>query len=176
MSGGFTFNGKHSDTFNIRVRNMTRSIKPEKRVYRTVIGGRDGTFDFTDNTFANILISFECDHRGGNFFEKAREMALWLSGAGELVVDGDDGKIYKACVYSEIPLTQVCYVSRFTVCFECHPFAMSLPKSVTNTITALAQETGVGVEGTARTPCVITIKNTGSTQITNLRLTHRKEV
>lgn len=173
---GFTFNGKHSDLFGIRVKSANRAAKPEKRVYRTVIGGRDGTYDFTDNTFSNIIITLECDYTGPDSSGAARELALWLSGPGELVIDGDSGKIYNACLYSEIPLTQTFYTSRFTLAFECFPFAMSLPKQVSAVVTAQGQDVCVGVGGTARTPCVISIKNNGNSQISNLRLTHRKEV
>jgi hypothetical protein len=67
-------------------------------------------------------------------------------------------------------------LNQFTLVFDCFPFAMSLPKQLTTIITEQGQETAFQVGGTARTPCTIIIKNIGDTPITNLRLTHRKEV
>lgn len=173
---GFTFNGKHSDLYNIGVIDIERSLKPEKRVFKTVIGGRDGTHDFSNNTYSNILVTFTCDYLGTDIGMAKNDIALWLSTSGELVLDGEIDKIYQANVYSDIPLSQIFYLNQFTLTFECFPFAMSLPKQISTVITEKGQETAFQVGGTARTPCTIIIKNTGTKPITNLRLTHRKEV
>jgi predicted phage tail component-like protein len=173
---GFAFNGRHTDAFDIGVKHMMRVVKPEKRVFKTIIGGRDGTTDFTDNTYDNIIISFECDYKGTDFDEAKNDMALWLSNSGELVLDDEPGKIYQANLYTEISLSQMLHVREFTLQFECFPFAMSLPHQRNNVITRHGQETAFQVGGTARTPCTVILRNIGSTPITNLRLTHRKEV
>jgi len=172
---GFTFNGVHSDFYKIGVKDVTRSVKAEKRVFQTVIGGRDGTHDFTDDTYNNIFIVFSCDYKG-QVMEPKNDIALWLSEPGELVLDEEPGKVYRANVYSEIPLTQLFVIREFELTFECFPFAFSVPSQVDADITLQGQETAFEVGGTARTPCVIILTNTGATPITNLRLTHRKEV
>jgi phage-related protein len=87
---GFTYNGKHSDIFNIGVSNIQRSLKPSKRVFKTVIGGRDGTHDFTDNTYSNILFTMTCDYLGTDIGKVKNDIALWLSTSGELVIDGEE--------------------------------------------------------------------------------------
>ena len=174
---GFTFNGVHSETFGIRVKRATTALKPSKRVYRAVIGGRDGTYDFSDGAYANIVITFECDCRGAQCAPLRRDdVALWLSERGELALDSEPGRVYTADCFSEIPLAKLGSIGQFSLAFNCFPFSMSPPRQVDALITQNGQETPIRMEGTARTPCVITIRNVGTRAVKNVRFTHRKEV
>lgn len=176
MIEGFTFSGQHSSEFGIQISKITHVLKPEKRMFQTVIAGRDGTYDTSDGTYSNIVISIDCDYIGEDIRTTARSLASWLSTSGELILDEEPDKIYQANIYSQIPIEELLVLNEFTLPFECFPFAMSLPIQKDAAITAKGQEISLSVDGTAKTPCTIAIKNTGTTNITNLRLTHRKEV
>jgi predicted phage tail component-like protein len=172
---GFTFNGLHSSSFGIKVKEVMRSLKPGRRVFRTTIGGRDGSRVFSDGACSNIVIGFDCDFIGKDMAGMRDKIAKWLSESGELALDDEPDRAYRADLFSAVPLSHMFYLSEFTLEFDCFPFAESSPRQVSADITGQGQDTVLNVCGTARAPCTIIIKNIGGTIIKDIKLVHRKE-
>jgi phage-related protein len=85
-----------------------------------------------------------------------RAIAVWLSGSGYLVFDGDTAKRWQAKVYQGIDPDFIPLARRFTVIFECQPYAEDVD-ATTGTI-GTAQDYGSDVGFYP----VITINMTGS--------------
>ncbi len=173
---GFSLNGIHSSEFDIVVRKLTRSIKPAKRVNQQQIPGRHGTYDVTDDSFDNLLITAECTIGGRDLDTTIHAIAAWLNRGGQLEIDTDPGRFYRAKVWSDIQTDRFGYVCEFTVIFDCYPLAQSAPHQIDVVLTESGQSVEVTTTGNFETPCVINIINTGTKPITNIILEYRKEL
>lgn len=101
---------------------------------------------------------------------------MWLARGGELEFEREKGKFYQAEIVDEIPIENIASFGRFNLDFLCFPFAMSKPKQRDFIIKAQGQSFDVVAEGTAPMPLKISITNTGTTPITNIKVSHKKEV
>ena len=85
---GFTFRGKHSNEFTgLVVKTINNPLLPPKRVQKVNVIGRDGEYLFEDG-YINKILEFRCSLANGTIIERrqrAREIASWLSSAGDLV-------------------------------------------------------------------------------------------
>ena len=178
---GFTFRNIHSSTFGIGVRSVDRSLIPELRKNEFVIPGRHGTVDFGLNTYEKRLIQVRVGLlENADWFAfrtKAREIASWLSGKGSLVFDDELDKAYDAAVYNYVGIEQIQALPAgiVTIVFECQPFAESLEYQQTNvpSITTKPYNIFANVAGTSETCCIITIKNTGDSNIEGITITRK---
>jgi len=178
---GFTFRNIHSSTFGIGVRSIDRSLIPELRKNEFTIPGRHGTIDFGLNTYekrpiqVRIGLLQNADWRA--LRKKAREIASWLSGKGYLIFDDEPDKAYDAAVYNYVGIEQIDLIPAglLEVTFECQPFAESLEYRQVNvpSITTRPYDILANVEGTSETPCIITIKNIGNTNIEGITITRK---
>lgn len=181
---GFTFKNIHSSHFNIGVKSDDRSLIPELRKNEFVIPGRHGTVDFGLNTYEKRPISLKIGLMKNDSWNelrtKARDIAKWLSGKGMLIFDDEPDKAYNASLYSYIGIEQIELLPMGTigVVFECQPFAESLEYRQVNipNITSKPYEIPVNVNGTSETCCIITIKNTGITNINNISIVRKAEI
>ncbi len=180
---GFTFRDIHSSNFDIGARSVDRSLIPGMRKNEFSIPGRHGTVDYGANTYDKRSISLQlglmknADHEA--LRQTARDVAKWLSGKGMLIFDDEPDKAYDAALYSYVSLDQVelLPVGRLVVVFECQPFAESINYQQVNTdITTNNKEIAVSVSGTSETPCIITIKNTGATNVENITIRRKAAV
>ena len=177
---GFTFAGKHISAIRgVAMRSMNRNLKPALRKNTAEIPGRDGWLDFGGDTYAGRQISVQIGFAPGSFAElrqAARQVAGWLSGSGLLIFDDEPDKAYKAQVIGQIDLEQLRFFGAADVEFECQPFAEALgyDQLVTDVTTAPAEITLTN-KGTQRCPCLIVIRNTGTTDIDGLILTSKSE-
>jgi len=171
---GFKFNDQHSTTFRIVAKSDDRSLLPEKRRNEFIVPGRDGAVDFGNNTYEKRIITVTIVLVSRNLpdlREAARSAAKWLSGDGLLIFDDEPGKAYKAKVYQPLSITQLVSSGETTVPFECRPFAESpLYNQITETFTDSPHETPILPKGTQDMPCIIYIKNIGTTNISNITL------
>jgi len=147
---GFTYNGVHSNTYGIVAKSIKRPLLPSLVKRELTVPGRDGTYDFEDNTFESSIIEVELKFIGtsiANLRSKAREIAFWLSGRDgrkNLIFDDEPTKYYDAKIYSDIGLTNLFALGECSVQFECQPFAyettsseytLSITADVTATLT-----------------------------------------
>ena len=176
MMYGFRFNNRHSSEFGIYMLSSDRTILPAKIQQSYTIQGRDGTYDVGDITYQSRQISVQISFWGTEqnmetLRDRIREIAKWLSGQGNLIFDDEPDKAYNAKVLSGISLTQIVRMGQATIAFTCQPFAESVQYiTETKDITASNDSMTVQVNGTQDTPCILTIKNTGTTNITGITI------
>jgi predicted phage tail component-like protein len=100
---------------------------PQKRQTIVEVKGRDGQYVFEDG-YNNIQITLACAVPGYNILDrrkKAREIAAWLSGTGELIFDYEKDVAYKVVkITNDISANMLSreYKDEFTVTFECKPY------------------------------------------------------
>ena len=175
---GFTFANIHSSTYELYVRSDNRTITPALRKNEFVIPGRHGTLDFGNNTYEPRFITMELflvRKTMEDLRKQARDIAHWLSKSGLLVFDDEPDKAYQAKVYNNIDIEEIAAYGKSMVTFECQPFAESLEYRQVNvpSITTRPYDILANVEGTSETPCIITIKNIGNTNIEGITITRK---
>lgn len=182
---GIKFRNIHSSTFKIGVKSVNRSVLPGLRKNEFTIPGRHGTIDYGLNTYEKRNIPVKINVAESITFEELRDMvrdiAQWLSGKGVLIFDDEPDKAYQASVYESVDADQLLEClpyEAFTVTFECQPFAESLEYQGVNIphITTQTKEISLIVNGTAETCCIITIKNTGITNINNITIRRKAAI
>lgn len=119
----FSFNGISSSVYGI-IGYPRVSLVPERRKNKAEISGRDGSFDFGNDSYYPRPITMECMIKANN--KAARDTALaeaavWLSGSGPLILGRSNTKQWMAKVYSSIDLELAARTGRFTVVFEADP-------------------------------------------------------
>ena len=172
---GFFFTNRHSREFNVAVmEDASRGLLPALRRNDYEITGRHGTIDFGNETYNTRRIIVDIcfiSQDEQNLQVLAREIAHWLSGKGLLYFDDEPDKAYDAVVYQAVDTEQLIRAKRAPVIFECQPFAKTI-----NFLQSVNPNTGNGdmipiySNGTQSTPAIITIRNTGSTGINNIRI------
>lgn len=167
----FSFKGVQDSSMGVKALPYSRSLKAQQRVVQTYIQGRNGTYDWSDGTFANATISIPCAYFGSTAPASLRAVAAWLSGSGDLVFDDEPDKHYEAHLYQAIDVDRIAYEDGFEIVFSVFPFAMSTLNTETAELTYSGEEVVVETKGTAPTPCLITFTNTGATTINNLVIT-----
>lgn len=176
MIYGFTFNNQHSSKFGIYMKSDDRTLLPAKTQQSYTIPGRDGTYDSSEYNYQTRTITVQISFTGEtdrleDLRARIREIAKWLSGEGNLIFDDEPDKAYTAKVTGGISLTQVVRQGQAKVSFVCQPFAESVQYLTdTKDITENNDSLTVQVNGTQDTPCIITIKNTGTTDIKGITI------
>jgi predicted phage tail component-like protein len=177
---GFTFRDRHSSEFSVVAKSDDRSLLPEKRRNEFIIPGRDGAADFGGNTYEKRTISVTLGIVSRNLEELrtlARVAAKWLSGEGLLIFDDEPGKAYRAKIYQPLSLNNLVTFGETSVPFECAPFAESpLYNQITESFTDKPHSTRVAPSGTQDTPCIIYIKNIGTTNVSDIVITRKAGV
>jgi predicted phage tail component-like protein len=168
----FSFNGIHALEMGVIADQLSRELKPQRRVTQTQIPGRDGTYDYSDGTYDNVILTFKCNFIGKDIDRYKDKVAMWLSGSGVLTLDTDTTRHYNANVYASIPLDQMVLWHEFTLTFECEPFMQSDNRQITTNGTTIP----VHSDGTQPAPCTIIITNIGETDITNISLTREANI
>ena len=167
----FTFNGVSAESMGLYVLPYTRPFKAEQRVVQTYVQGRSGTYDYTDDSFANGVISIPCVYFGSTAPETIRQVATWLHGTGQLIFDDSPDLYYRASLWDSVDLAEMFYEKQITLQFTVFPFAFSQNQQISDTLSASGDSVTVQVGGTAATPCRIIIINNGQKTLTNLRVT-----
>ena len=181
MALGFSFNGISANTYNLIARSVDRPILPALRKREIIIPGRHGSYDFEGNVYENRIIEIDVKwiaSSADNLRATARSIASWLSQTErkQLIFDDEPAKYYLAKLYSAAPLQNLLTVGQTSLIFECDPFAYSTTVgSFSTEITEDDQEFTVTTSGTAETPQIITVTNTGGTTIVGFSITRTEE-
>lgn len=173
---GFTFNSQHSDNFRIVMLSVDRTLLPAKRREAYTIPGRSGNYyDKTDADYDNRQIKVQISFRGEEYsFESLRKqirlIAKWLSvNEAPLIFDDEPDKAYTASIDAGLSLTNLMRWGQCELTFNCQPFAESVQYlTATKDMTENNDSLAVNISGTQDTPCIITIKNIGTTDITGI--------
>lgn len=123
---GFTFRNQHTSAFTgLIVKTVNNPLLPPKRVKRIAVPGRDGSYVFEDG-FDNKQLEFQCVLVRGSIQERRprlREIAAWLSGAGDLILDHEPDKAYRVLrAVSDVGLVLENLKDEFNIVFETEPF------------------------------------------------------
>lgn len=121
----FTFNGVHSSTYKIAVKNKNRQLLPASKDTYTDIPGRHGSIHFPGK-LQDRFIELECAFMGDSredLREKARDIAAWLYTSERAVLSFDDelGRYYYAKLDGAIDPEQLFVLATFTLTFRCEP-------------------------------------------------------
>jgi len=176
----FDFNGRNSAEFGIYATSYD-IVMPFKREKRRQIPFRHGTH-LHDNTFFNDrqlrLRCFWLNDKEDNISrDEFREITLWLSERGRIVLDVEPDKHYvgelfdpsdlrahyNRSTFGEIRSTD----GTFELVFTCEPFAYG--EQVVMPISHGNNE--IEYRGTAETPTLIILRNTGTAPISTVVLT-----
>ena len=127
---GFEFDGLNSYVeFQLIFKSIDRPILPTMRKREMVIPGKNGVYDFGDNTYDSRIISVLIQYIGASFNDlrlRARDIASWLSKNSyrELIFDDEPDKYYLAKIYGQVSLENLLALGKATIQFECQPFAL----------------------------------------------------
>ena len=167
----FTFKGKTASEMGINVLPFSRTLRAEKRLVQTYIQGRDGTYDWSDDSYANGRIEIPCRYFGSTAPQDLRTVAAWLNGSGNLSFDDEPDKHYRATMIGAITREQMLYEDSFTLTFSIFPFALGELKTKTQVLAASGDSITVKTSGTAKTPARIIYQNAGNTTVDNITIT-----
>src|SRR6056297_2776698 len=163
---GFTYRGKHSREFEgLVIKTDNNLLIASKRFERISIPGRNGQYIFEDG-YNNKILEFDCSLIRGTIQsrrQRAREIAYWLSGTGDLVLDGENDKIYKVVrTVSGIDLSLNQVVENFKVVFETEPFQLGTFKSI-----SIDNPTNITLinDGTVEAETIMSITGTGDVSL-----------
>lgn len=120
----FIFNGVDSATYNI-AGNPLLPLLPTRRRNTIEVPGRDGVYDFGNNSYYPLYLPIDCTIKPADRAAKPGDLAntaLWLMGEGALVLGRDTTKRWvSAKVYDQVDLRHVGKNAQFQVIFECNP-------------------------------------------------------
>lgn len=131
----FIFNSLSSyDNFGIIAKTVNRPLLPTKRRSDVVIPGRHGSYDFSDDSYENIVIPVLIQYVDETFEDqriRARRIAAWLSQTvfKPLIFTDEPDKYYSAKIYDSTALARIVELvpgESTTINFECYPLAFSL--------------------------------------------------
>ncbi len=164
---GFTFRGKHTREFEgLVVKTVNNPLLPSKRIQRVNAMGYDGEYIF-ENGYSNKFLEFKCMLIKGTIKERrirARNIASWLTGTGDLILDYESDKTYKVVrTVSDVSLILEQVVDEFNIIFEVDPFQYGSFKtfSVENPTSVVITN-----NGNAEADTLISVTGTGNVTIT----------
>ena len=168
---GFTFKYVHSSIYGITYRADSRMLLPETRKSGITIPGRSGTYYQRDGAYNTREESFTCYYQpkiSQTTARATRDIAMWLSGRGQIVFDDEPDKYYIGMLSGAPPLDRHLKYGEFELTFLYDPpfaFGAEQRKPLAVGVNPIAYA------GTAETPCQIIINNTGSTTVQTLKIT-----
>lgn len=165
----FSFNGQQDIDMGIFCLPYSRVFHPAERVIQTAIAGKSGTYDYTDNTYDNGMITVSCVYIGSRTETDLRTTAAWLTGDGQLVFDSEPDKAYRASVIQGFDASIDCFEDTFDIAFTVFPLVESIETNlVQQGSVILPYQHNIQTVGTAETPCVIRIH--AVTDVTDLSI------
>ena len=126
----FIFNGQESAEIGIIVTKIHRPILPALRPRKLLISGKDGLWDFGNNTYEEGQIVVDCvliePLSKRNLI---RSLALWLSTKGKISFSDEYDKYYLGRLYESFTEVIDGSFGSFSLVFEVDPFAYSALKT-----------------------------------------------
>lgn len=124
----FKYGDNWCDEFNIIPKSINRPLLPVMVPRFLEMYGKDGIFDYGENRVSTRIISIECSVSANNINDlrlKAREIATWLYNdqPAKLIFEDEAMKYYYARVYSQIDFENITRHGKFSIEFECQPWA-----------------------------------------------------
>ena len=160
--GWFKFKGKDSRDFGVLIYGAPQRTKPERRVERITIPGRNGELTQDEDTYEPYTISLQCSTRGS---DRLDEIVAWLNGAGNLTLSTEPDKVYQASIYNKISISDVIYLyNSFLLQFRVQPFKYNI--NAFNDALELTAPTKIKGKGTEYAEPIITVYGSGDITLT----------
>lgn len=156
----FIWKGQKSDEWNIVCEEMPPISLPAEKVEEIEIEGKSGFYTINTGTYEGTTKEVIAHYEGNNF----DDLAEWLSGSGDLILDTLPDRYYKAYIQNAIPLDIILEagLSKFPIKFRCQPFGYSLKNDL---ITITEKGTIVTNTYTQFSEPVITVYGTGNIEL-----------
>lgn len=155
------------DEWELRVLDVVDYLKPRLRSKKKQIPERDGSYDFGAEYYDERVLSLKCIRMSDITRHFQHELAYALAEKSQIRLYDDPSKYYVGRIYSEPELMPIRNGGlQVTLEFTCEPFLRGL--AVTESFSNMVYLPDY--HGTRRTPTVITIKNTGNTAISGIRI------
>lgn len=119
----FIYNDIDSRNMGVILRALPPITRPNRRIEKITIPGRNGTLTVDEGAYDAISISLECYLKKGY---DPRKITSWLQPSGEITFSDELDKYYHARIVNSIPLTRVFRITReFIIQLELQPLAYS---------------------------------------------------
>lgn len=143
-------------------------LLPRKRPRTVTNPNRDGVYDFGAEYYENRGLKLTCTTIKIKNRIDVREIAYVLRKKSEIRIWNEPEKYYIGQIYDETALNQIRNISSdFVLVFDCEPFAYG-PLRTKNF--SSSNKLNPVYAGTARTPTVITITNTGASNARQIQI------
>ena len=138
MKYGLSFNGIHSNTYEVVVKSKNRQILPATNDVYLEIPGRAGSY-LIPREVKDRTIEVECALVRDSLEElrmAMRDISAWLNTRSkvQLIFDDEPDKYYLAKLSTQIDITQTYTLGQFTLIFRCEPYAYSITPKTQNFI------------------------------------------
>lgn len=122
--GYFIFDSKNSDDYDIIVNQVSRPLLPALRERKLIIPGKDGAWDFGNNTYDESSVVLSCSLlKPLSQRELTRQIAQWLSTKSNLYISDELDKYYFGRIYDTSFETVGDIIARFQLVFIVDPYA-----------------------------------------------------
>lgn len=150
MKYGLSFNGIHSNTYEVVVKSKNRQILPATNDVYLEIPGRAGSY-LIPREVKDRTIEVECALVRDSLEElrtAMRDISAWLNTRSkvQLIFDDEPDKYYLAKLSTQIDITQKYTLGQFALVFRCEPYAYSI---ITKTPTFVSDSIDITNAGTA---------------------------
>lgn len=165
----FLFDGidMYTRTGIMLVREPEDVLLPRKRPRTVTNPNRDGVYDFGAEYYENRGLKLTCTTVKTKNRIDVREISYILRNKSEIRIWNEPEKYYIGQIYDETALNQIRNVSaEFVLVFDCEPFAYGPMRTKSFSGSML----NPAYAGTARTPTVITVTNTGTTEARQIQI------
>lgn len=116
----FRFKGIDSRQMGVIVTKMPETVRPERRVERITVAGRNGSLHIDEGVYESYDRTMECAIKKR---EKLDEIAAWLVGSGEMVFSTEPNKIYHVTISNQVSIASMMRMfQKFMVTMDTQPF------------------------------------------------------
>lgn len=127
----FIFNGVSSKDKGIIITKMPPISKPERRVNKIIIPGKNGCLYEDEKVYETIVIQIECAIISEDY--NIREIMKWLEGEGKLILSTSPYCYYNANIINKIDYTDIArQIHEFPLQIELQPIAHSVKQKEIN--------------------------------------------
>lgn len=149
-------------------------LLPQKRARKVTIPGRSGAYSYGSQEYDERSLRLDCTLTRKISKAQLREIAYALSQRGRISLYNEPDKYYIGEIYdaAEVVDYPTEAMRDFEIWFVCEPFAYSRIR----TLPIVGGQNRMEYAGTAKTPCLIVLRNTGQSPVANiqLRATYRR--
>lgn len=127
---GFTFDGQHSDDFDLNVLGIRRTALPTSRDVFVEVPGRPGSYHFPEEPGDRAIVALvgvEADD-GPDLVDRVRDVAHWVKTSSRrvLLLDEDPDNYLMAVVVNPGDVDNLLDLGRWEIEFSCGPHVYSV--------------------------------------------------